>query len=118
MLLAGAFLGGAWFGRRGLVLGPVIGALLGLYGADLLVHNAGVKRQQQLVKTLPDVLGREEVERFLRHVGSLKYLALFLCAYGAGLRPRGTYLFPSRQFASRIDTGTSRLTALGPGASG
>jgi site-specific recombinase XerD len=35
---------------------------------------------------LPDVLGREEVEEFLAHVRSLKYLALFMIAYGAGLR--------------------------------
>ena len=43
------------FGGHGLLGGPV-GALLGLFLPDLLAYNAGVKRQQALTRSLPDVL--------------------------------------------------------------
>ena len=36
--------------------------------------------------TLPDVMSRDEVERLLANIHSLKHRALFMTAYGAGLR--------------------------------
>ncbi|HEX8628017.1 MAG TPA: type II secretion system F family protein [Catenuloplanes sp.] len=38
------------------VLGGVAGALAGFFIPDLMVYNAGVRRQQELVLSLPDVL--------------------------------------------------------------
>jgi tight adherence protein C len=52
--LIGLYFGHAFGGHR--LLGGLAGALLGLFLPDLLVHNAGVKRQQALTRSLPDVL--------------------------------------------------------------
>lgn len=53
-------LGGLWFGDsggllRGLLFGAVAGAA-GFFLPDLLLYNAGTKRQQQVQNTLPDAL--------------------------------------------------------------
>lgn len=43
-------------GVRGALLGVVGGAAFGLFLPDLLIYNTGVKRQQELQRSLPDVL--------------------------------------------------------------
>lgn len=59
-LAGGALLGGLFGlmvgGLTGGLLGSPIGALIGLFLPDLLVYNVGTKRQQELLKSLPDVL--------------------------------------------------------------
>jgi tight adherence protein C len=59
-LLAGSVvvgLIGLLFAGPGMVpLFAVIGAILGFFGPDVAIYNSGLKRQEQLRKTLPDVL--------------------------------------------------------------
>jgi tight adherence protein C len=59
-LAAGAIAGGAlgllFGGGSGAVVGAPLGAVCGLFLPDLLVYNAGLKRQQELLLSLPDVL--------------------------------------------------------------
>jgi tight adherence protein C len=59
-LAAGAVAGGAFGallgGGAGAALGALGGAAAGLFAPDLLIYNAGVKRQEELVASLPDVL--------------------------------------------------------------
>ena len=59
-LAAGLVLGGAFGlllgGAAGAALLAPAGALAGLFIPDLLVYNAGLKRQQDLLRSLPDVL--------------------------------------------------------------
>ncbi len=43
-------------GPTGLLGSALIGAVLGFVGPDLLIYNHGAKRQEELRKTLPDVL--------------------------------------------------------------
>jgi len=43
-------------GVGGLLLSGLIGAVVGFVGPDLLIYNTGAKRQDDLRKTLPDVL--------------------------------------------------------------
>jgi len=50
--LFGLILGGG----RGAVFGALGGALVGLFGPDLMIYNLGVKRQQELQLSLPDIL--------------------------------------------------------------
>ncbi|WP_433201918.1 type II secretion system F family protein [Dactylosporangium sp. CS-047395] len=52
----GLFFGSAWFGLRGLLGGVPLGALAGALLVDLLLLNAAQKRQQELLKHLPDAL--------------------------------------------------------------
>jgi tight adherence protein C len=60
----GLLVGAVLIGLCGLVIaGPgltplvaVIGAVVGFFGPDLAIYNAGVKRQEQLQRTLADVL--------------------------------------------------------------
>ncbi len=52
----GAFLGILYGGLLGLVLGTAIGAVLGTFLPDLLVYNLGLRRQQVIRKTMPDIL--------------------------------------------------------------
>ncbi len=52
----GALFGAAAGGVVSAVLGIVVGAAAGFYLPDLLVYNAGLRRQQELRRTLPDVL--------------------------------------------------------------
>ncbi|SDY90705.1 tight adherence protein C [Micromonospora pattaloongensis] len=59
-LAAGAALGaalGLLFGAAaGAIVGAIVGAALGLFAPDLMVYNAGLKRQQEVLLSLPDVL--------------------------------------------------------------
>jgi tight adherence protein C len=58
-LIAGAVLGALLGARHGVLVFLVGGAVLGiagLYVPDLLIYNAGIKRQDILRKTLPDAL--------------------------------------------------------------
>ncbi len=52
----GLLFGAAVDGVFGAVLGIVVGAAAGFYLPDLLVYNAGLRRQEQLRRTMPDVL--------------------------------------------------------------
>ncbi|GAA2529967.1 type II secretion system F family protein [Pilimelia columellifera] len=52
----GGLVGAAFGGGRGAVLGVIGGALLGLFAPDLMVYNLGLKRQQEMVGSLPDIL--------------------------------------------------------------
>lgn len=52
----GAFLGLLYGGLFGFVLGVGIGAVLGVFLPDLLVYNLGLRRQQEIRKSLPDIL--------------------------------------------------------------
>jgi tight adherence protein C len=52
----GAALGSLFGGVPGAVVGAPAGAVLGLLTPDLLVYNAGLKRQQEVLLSLPDVL--------------------------------------------------------------
>ncbi len=52
----GALIGAGYGGVAGAVPGLVLGAAAGFYLPDLLVYNAGLRRQQELRRTLPDVL--------------------------------------------------------------
>jgi tight adherence protein C len=52
----GAALGSVFAGMAGAVVGVPAGAVLGLLTPDLLVYNAGLKRQQEVLLSLPDVL--------------------------------------------------------------
>ncbi|HYN95685.1 MAG TPA: type II secretion system F family protein, partial [Pilimelia sp.] len=54
--VVGAGLGALFGGTVGLLVGAPAGALAGLFLPDLLVYNAGLKRQQELLRSLPDVL--------------------------------------------------------------
>lgn len=61
LLLVGGAAFGAAFGHvvggtQGLLLGVPGGAVLGMFLPDLLLYNAGVKRQADLARSLPDVL--------------------------------------------------------------
>ncbi|MBT8228111.1 MAG: type II secretion system F family protein [Dactylosporangium sp.] len=51
-LLLGAMLGG--FSK--ILLGGILGALLGFFMPDLMIYNTGAKRQDEMRKSLPDVL--------------------------------------------------------------
>ncbi|GAA3454772.1 type II secretion system F family protein [Dactylosporangium matsuzakiense] len=53
---AGLFFGTAWAGVAGLVAGVPLGAAIGAYLVDLLLLNAAQKRQEQMLKHLPDAL--------------------------------------------------------------
>ncbi len=59
-LAAGAVLGGlsglTVAGGAGAVIGAPAGAVAGFLGPDLMVYNLGLKRQQELLLSLPDVL--------------------------------------------------------------
>nr|BFE89157.1 hypothetical protein GCM10020093_117590 [Planobispora longispora] len=58
-LLAGGFIGllyGSGLGGALTLLGPVLGAAAGFFLPDLLVYNLGVRRQQEIARTLPDIL--------------------------------------------------------------
>jgi tight adherence protein C len=55
-LVAGGALGLLFGGGAGVAFGVPLGALFGLFLPDLLVYNAGLKRQQELLRSLPDVL--------------------------------------------------------------
>ncbi|GII05873.1 type II secretion system F family protein [Planobispora takensis] len=58
-LLAGGFIGllyGSGLGGALLVLGVAAGAAAGFFLPDLLIYNLGVRRQQEIAKTLPDIL--------------------------------------------------------------
>ncbi|MEV1287630.1 type II secretion system F family protein [Micromonospora sp. NPDC049679] len=52
----GAALGLLFGGLGGAIVGAPVGALLGLLTPDLLVYNAGLKRQKEVLLSLPDVL--------------------------------------------------------------
>jgi tight adherence protein C len=60
----GLLVGAALAGLCGLIIAglgvapliAVIGAVVGFFGPDLAIYNTGVKRQEQLQRTLPDVL--------------------------------------------------------------
>jgi tight adherence protein C len=58
-LAAGVVVGGIWgmlLGPAGAVVCAVLGAAAGAFLPDLLVYNMGLKRQQELLVSLPDVL--------------------------------------------------------------
>ncbi|MBG0833279.1 type II secretion system F family protein [Planomonospora sp. ID67723] len=58
-LLAGGFIGllyGSGLGGATAVLGIAAGAGAGFFLPDLLVYNLGVRRQQEIARTLPDIL--------------------------------------------------------------
>ncbi|GIH97384.1 type II secretion system F family protein [Planobispora siamensis] len=58
-LLAGGLIGllyGSGLGGALLVLGVAAGAAAGFFLPDLLIYNLGVRRQQEIAKTLPDIL--------------------------------------------------------------
>ncbi|HET9519357.1 MAG TPA: type II secretion system F family protein [Actinoplanes sp.] len=59
-LATGAVFGGLFGlmvgGTLGVVLGTPVGAALGFFGPDLMIYNMGVKRQHDLLLSLPDVL--------------------------------------------------------------
>jgi tight adherence protein C len=52
----GAFLGLLYAGVEGLAIGPAIGAAIGAFLPDLLVYNRGLRRQQEIRRSLPDIL--------------------------------------------------------------
>ena len=52
----GAFFGILYGGLIGLVIGVAIGGVLGTFLPDLLVYNLGLRRQQEIRKTMPDIL--------------------------------------------------------------
>ncbi|NJC73586.1 type II secretion system F family protein [Planosporangium thailandense] len=55
--LCGGVLFGLMLGGTGSVLlATVIGAVVGFFGPDLAIYNAGAKRQEELRRSLPDVL--------------------------------------------------------------
>ncbi|GGK99764.1 type II secretion system protein [Planomonospora parontospora subsp. parontospora] len=58
-LAGGALLGplyGSGLGGSGALIGAVAGAAAGFLLPDLLIYNLGVRRQQEIARTLPDVL--------------------------------------------------------------
>ncbi|MFC4058828.1 type II secretion system F family protein [Planomonospora corallina] len=58
-LAAGALLGvlyGAGLGAAGALAGAGLGAAAGFLLPDLLIYNLGLRRQQEIARTLPDVL--------------------------------------------------------------
>ncbi|GGK39098.1 hypothetical protein GCM10010124_34890 [Pilimelia terevasa] len=52
----GGFLGTALGGLRGGLAGTLLGAAAGLFAPDLMIYNLGLKHQQELRNSLPDVL--------------------------------------------------------------
>jgi tight adherence protein C len=52
----GAFLGLLYGGLPGFVLGAAVAGVLGVFLPDLLVYNLGLRRQQEIRRTLPDIL--------------------------------------------------------------
>ncbi len=54
--VAGLLLGAALGGTGKLLLALLAGALLGCFGPDLAIYNTGVKRQEEIRRSLPDVL--------------------------------------------------------------
>ena len=54
--LAGALGGAALAGLPGLLMGGPAAAVLGLFLPDIIIHDLGAKRQNELAKSLPDVL--------------------------------------------------------------
>ena len=52
----GAFFGVLYGGLIGLVIGVAIGGVLGTFLPDLLIYNLGLRRQQEIRKTMPDIL--------------------------------------------------------------
>jgi integrase/recombinase XerD len=64
-------------------INPIMGALRFFYGTTLgRKHVTDARRAD----TLPAVLSREEVERFLKAVSNLKMRTAFITIYAAGLR--------------------------------
>lgn len=55
-LAAGLLLGVSMGGFNKVVLGGLIGAVAGFFIPDLLIYNTGTKRQDEIRKSLPDVL--------------------------------------------------------------
>ena len=58
-LAAGVVFGGVFgllFGPGGALFGACVGAAAGAFAPDLLVYNVGLKRQHELLLSLPDVL--------------------------------------------------------------
>lgn len=47
---------GLWFSGGWLIVGTAVGATLGFFLPDLLLYNAGTKRQDKIRKALPDAL--------------------------------------------------------------
>lgn len=54
--LAGGLFGMLTGGGTGILIGVPVGAAAGFLGPDLMVYNLGLKRQQELLLSLPDVL--------------------------------------------------------------
>jgi len=64
-----------------------VAALRFLYGVTLDRPEVAVRIPWPRVSSaLPDILDRDEVERLLASVGDIKYRAVLMTAYGAGLR--------------------------------
>jgi tight adherence protein C len=55
-LVAGAALGAVYGGLSRAVFCGVLGAVAGFFGPDLTIYNTGVKRQDEIRMSLPDVL--------------------------------------------------------------
>jgi tight adherence protein C len=56
LLVAGAVIGLVVFGFTGAGIGAVVGALVGFYLPDVVVHDIGERRQHQIRLQLPDIL--------------------------------------------------------------
>jgi tight adherence protein C len=56
MAIVGALFSSLYVGLGGVVLAAAGGAAFGFFLPDLLVYNTGVKRQEEVQKSLPDVL--------------------------------------------------------------
>ncbi|HLL69372.1 MAG TPA: type II secretion system F family protein [Micromonosporaceae bacterium] len=54
--MLGMLCGLAVGGSRALLLGGLVGAVVGFLGPDFMIYNVGVKRQDEIRRSLPDVL--------------------------------------------------------------
>lgn len=56
LLIVGVVVGLPLVGPAGAVVGGVVGAVLGFYAPDLVIYDLGDRRQQNIRRTLPDIL--------------------------------------------------------------